>query len=134
MSSSCSRPKKNQYPCAAALAVALLPAVAQAQNVAIVNGKGVPTARFESFMTQITKQGNQPRTPELERQVKDELVLREIFMQEAEKRGLQRNEEYKTQMEIARQSLLIRELFSDYQKKNPVTAAEVSAPEQATPT
>ncbi|MGY0194926.1 peptidylprolyl isomerase [Leptothrix sp. BB-4] len=112
---------------AAALAVALLPAVSQAQNVAIVNGKGVPTARFESFMTQITKQGNQPRTPELERQVKDELVLREIFVQEAEKRGLQRNEEYKTQMEIARQSLLIRELFADYQKKNPVTDADVQA-------
>ncbi|RZS56788.1 peptidylprolyl isomerase [Sphaerotilus mobilis] len=112
---------------AAALAVALLPAVSQAQNVAIVNGKGVPTARFESFMTQITKQGNQPRTPELERQVKDELVLREIFVQEAEKRGLQRNDEYKTQMEIARQSLLIRELFADYQKKNPVTDAEVQA-------
>ncbi|MDP4299589.1 peptidylprolyl isomerase [Leptothrix discophora] len=112
---------------AAALAVALLPAVSHAQNVAIVNGKGVPTARFESFMTQITKQGNQPRTPELERQVKDELVLREIFVQEAEKRGLQRNDEYKTQMEIARQSLLIRELFADYQKKNPVTDAEVQA-------
>ena len=30
-------------------------------------------------------------------------------------------------MELARQSILIRELFADYQKKNPVTDAEVKA-------
>jgi peptidyl-prolyl cis-trans isomerase C len=102
---------------AVALAAALLPALASAQNIAIVNGKAVPKARFESFMTQVTKQGNQPRTPELENQVKDELVLREIFVQEAEARGLQRSEEYRSQMDVARQSLLIRELFkAEYDK------------------
>ena len=112
---------------AVAIAAALLPALASAQNIAIVNGKAVPKARFESFMTQITKQGNQPRTPELENQVKDELVLREIFVQEAEARGLQRSEEYRSQMDVARQSLLIRELFNDYQKKNAVSDAELKA-------
>ncbi|MEX8495031.1 peptidylprolyl isomerase [Sphaerotilus sp.] len=112
---------------AVALAAALLPALASAQNIAIVNGKAVPKARFESFMTQVTKQGNQPRTPELEQQVKDELVLREIFVQEAETRGLQRSEEYRSQMDVARQSLLIRELFNDYQKKNAVSDAEIKA-------
>ena len=29
------------------------------------------------------------------------------------------------QMELARQTILIRELFTDYQKKNPVTDAEI---------
>jgi len=112
---------------AVALAAALLPALASAQNIAIVNGKAVPKARFESFMTQVTKQGDQPRTPELEQQVKDELVLREIFVQEAEARGLQRSAEYRAQMDVARQSLLIRELFNDYQKKNAVSDAELKA-------
>ncbi|MFM2119657.1 MAG: hypothetical protein RL722_1125 [Pseudomonadota bacterium] len=106
---------------------ALLPVVAQAQNIAIVNGKPVPKARFDQLMGQIEKQGQQPRTPELEKQVRDELVLREIFMQEAEKRGLAGNEDYKAQMELARQGLLIRELFSDYSKKNPVTEADMQA-------
>jgi peptidyl-prolyl cis-trans isomerase C len=110
---------------AVVLSAAMLPTLAAAQNIAIVNGKAVPKARFDSFMTQVTKQGNQPRTPDLERQVKDELVLREIFVQEAEKRGLQRSDEYKLQMDVARQSLLIRELFSDYQKKNPVIDDEI---------
>ena len=112
---------------AVALAASLLPALASAQNIAIVNGKAVPKARFESFMTQLTKQGGQPRTPELEQQVKDELVLREIFVQEAERRGLQRSDEYKAQMEVARQSLLIRELFNDYQKTAKVSDDELKA-------
>jgi len=105
----------------------LLPAGAQAQNVAIVNGKPVPKARVEMLLQQATKQGGQPRTPELEAQVKDEVVLREMFMQEAEKRGLAASPDYKAQMELARQSILIRELFNDYTKKNPVTDAEMKA-------
>jgi peptidyl-prolyl cis-trans isomerase C len=112
---------------AVALAASMLPGLASAQNIAIVNGKAVPKARFDSFVDQVTKQGNQPRTPELEQQVKDELVLREIFVQEAEARGLQRSEEYRSQMDLARQSLLIRELFNDYQKKNAVSDAELKA-------
>ncbi len=111
-----------------AVSVALLtPLAAQAQNVAIVNGKPVPKARVEALLQQATKQGGQPRTPELEAQVKDEVVLREMFMQEAEKLGLARSADYKAQMELARQSILIRELFTDYTKKNPVTDAEIKA-------
>jgi len=112
---------------AVALSAALLPSLAAAQNIAIVNGKAVPKARFDTLMTQITKQGNQPRTPDLERQVKDELVLREIFVQEAERAGVQRSDEYKQQMDLARQSLMIRELFTSYQKKNPVTDEQLKA-------
>jgi peptidyl-prolyl cis-trans isomerase C len=110
-----------------ALAAALLPQLAAAQNIAIVNNKPVPKARMEAFISQVVKQGQQQRTPELERQVKDELVLREIFQQEAERLGLQRSEDYKTQMEFARQSILIRELFTDFQAKNPVTDADLQA-------
>jgi len=113
----------------AALTLATLlsaPLAVQAQNIAIVNGKAVPKARVDALLTQATRQGQQ-KTPELEQQVRDEVVLREMFMQEAEKRGLAGSAEYKQQMELARQSILIRELFTDYQKKNPVTDAEVQA-------
>ena len=110
---------------AAAIAPAMLPLAAQAQNIAIVNGKAVPKARFDALITQATRQGGQQRTPELEAQVRDEVVLREIFMQEAEKLGLASTPDYKTQMELARQSILIRELFNDYDKKNKVADADV---------
>ncbi len=109
-----------------ASAALLAPLGAAAQNIAIVNGKAVPKARAEALLEQAVKSG-QPRSPELEAQVRDEIVLREMFMQEAEKRGLAASPDFKTQMEFARQSILIRELFNDYQKKNPVTEAEVRA-------
>ncbi len=48
-------------------------------------------------------------------------------MQEAQKRGLDGSDDFRNQMELARQTLLIRELFADYQKKNPVTDAEIKA-------
>ena len=58
-------------------------------------------------------------------QIKEEVILREVFMQEAQKRGVAGTQEFKDQMELARQTLLIRALFADYQKKNPVTDAEL---------
>ena len=107
-------------------AALLLPVAALAQNVAIVNGKAVPKARVDALISQVVKSG-QPRTPELEEQAKQEVVLREIFMQEAVKRGIAATPEFQQQMEFARQQLLIRELFEDYKKKNPVTEADSHA-------
>jgi peptidyl-prolyl cis-trans isomerase C len=101
-------------------AAAFLPLAATAQNLAIVNGKPVPKARVEMLLQQATRAGQQPN-PEMQAQARDQVVLREIFTQEAEKRGIGASAEYKAQMELARQSILIRELFEDYRKKNPVT-------------
>ena len=110
----------------AAALVALLAAPAFAQNIAVVNGKAVPTARLNALKAQIEKSGR-PVTDDLLGQLKDEIIAREIFMQEARKRGLDASDEYKAQLELARQTILIRELFADFQKKNPVTDAEVQA-------
>ena len=111
----------------AALAVAtVFASAAQAQNIAIVNGKPVPQARAELLMQQAARSG-QPASPELAQRVREEAVVREIFAQEAEKRGMATNAEFRQQMELARQTLLIRTLFMDYQKKNPVTDAEAQA-------
>jgi peptidyl-prolyl cis-trans isomerase C len=101
-----------------------LPAVAQ--NVAIVNGKPVPKERVDMLQQQLAKAGRQV-SPEMQGQLKDEVITREIFLQEAQKRGLDGSDDYKAQLELARQTILIRELFADYQKKNPVTDAEVKA-------
>ena len=48
-------------------------------------------------------------------------------MQEAEKQGLSSSDDFKVQMELARQTILIRELFAAYQKKNPITDADLKA-------
>jgi len=111
----------------AALALAatalLLPLAAQAQNIAIVNGKAVPKARVDTLLQQAARAGQQV-SPEMQAQARDQVVLREIFVQEAEKKGIAASADYKAQMELARQSVLIRELFDDYRKKNPVTDEE----------
>ena len=109
---------------AALLGTIALPALAQ--NVAIVNGKPIHKERIEVLKQQIERSGRQI-TPEMESQIKEETIAREIFMQEAQKRGLESSSDYKAQMELARQTILIRELFNDYQMKNPVTDAEIQA-------
>jgi peptidyl-prolyl cis-trans isomerase C len=112
----------------AAVAAAVLSAAlpASAQNLAIVNGKPVPKARMDALESQLQRAGR-PIPPEMQDQIKQEVIAREIFMQEAQKRGLDGTDDYKAQLELARQTILIRELFADYQKKNPVTDAEVQA-------
>ncbi len=127
--SPCPSSPKKPLRVAAWLAVSaalLLPLAAFAQNVAVVNGKAVPKSRVEALLVQATSQG-QPLTPELEAQVRDEVVLREMFTQEAERQGIAASAQYKAQMELARQSILIRELFTDYQKKHPVSDADIQA-------
>ncbi|NKE64612.1 peptidylprolyl isomerase [Ramlibacter sp. RBP-2] len=117
--------KRYVLPAVSALVLSLaLPVFAQ--NVAIVNGKPVPKARVDALAAQLAKSGR-PVGAEMEGQLKEEVIAREVFMQEAQKRGLDASDDFKTQMELARQTLLIRELFADQQKKNPVSDAEVQA-------
>ena len=119
---------KKQFVLAATM-TALLALSAQgafAQNVAIVNGKAVPKSRVDALAQQVAKSGR-PVTPDMEGQLREEVIAREVFMQEAEKRGLSASDDFKAQMELARQTILIRELFADYQKQNPVTDADLKA-------
>jgi peptidyl-prolyl cis-trans isomerase C len=110
---------------AAACMGAMAPS-AFAQNVAIVNGVAVSKDRVDALAQQVARSGRQI-TPEMQGQLRDEVIAREIFAQEAHKRGLDATDDFKSQMELTRQSILIRELFTDYQKSNPVTDAEVKA-------
>jgi len=98
--------------------------LAMAQNIAIVNGKAVPSSRVAALEQQIAASGR-PVDDATRAQIKEEVILREVFMQEAQKRGIASTAEYKDQMELARQTIMIRALFADYQKKNPVTDADL---------
>lgn len=111
----------------AVLAMALACAgAAHAQNLAIVNGKPVPSARLKALEQQVARSGR-PVDDQVRAQLKEEAILREIFMQEAERRGLRASPEVKAQLELATQTVLIRELFADEQRRHPVTDAELRA-------
>jgi peptidyl-prolyl cis-trans isomerase C len=118
--------KQMIWTAVAAAVLASLSFSASAQNIAIVNGKAVPTTRVEALAQQVARSGR-PITPDVEAQIKEEVIAREIFMQEAQKRGLDATPEYKTQIELARQTILIRELFAEFQKTSAVTDADVQA-------
>jgi len=100
--------------------------VAHGQNAAIVNGKPIPKAKLDEFMATFV-QGGRPETAELRQAIRDELIARELFIQEAERRGLPRDTQIKQLLESARQDILIRALVRDELKKQPVTDAEVEA-------
>ena len=118
---------KKQFLMATAMASMLaLSAGAMAQNLAIVNGKAVPKSRMDALAQQVAKAGR-PVTPEMEGQLREEVIAREVFMQEAEKQGISGSDDFKAQMELARQTLMIRELFANYQKTHPVTDADLKA-------
>jgi peptidyl-prolyl cis-trans isomerase C len=106
------------------------PLAAHAQNIAFVNGKPVPKARVDALLKQVMRggpEGAPAANPEMEKRAREEVVMREIFMQEAERRGLAATADYKLQMELMRQNVLIRELFNDFKKKNKVTPEEIQA-------
>jgi len=109
-----------------ALILAGTTSLAFAQNIAIVNGKAVPVSRLAAAKDQLARTG-QPVPPEMEGKVKEQLVLREIFVQEAERKGMAATPDYRDQMDMARQSVLIQALFDDFKKNNAATDAEAQA-------
>jgi peptidyl-prolyl cis-trans isomerase C len=97
-----------------------------AQNIATVNGKPIPKAREDAWVEQLKKQGQQD-TPQLRQQVKDQLIQREVFMQEVAKRGIAEKPDVKFQLDVQRQNELIRALMRDELAKNPITDEQVKA-------
>ena len=114
----------------ARLLIALLAVVAVpvfAQNVAVVNGKPIPSSRVDAVVKQVVAQGQQPDSPQLREMIKKDLIGREVLMQEAENKGFGKDAAVKQQIETARQAIVINALVGDYLKKNPVTDAEIKA-------
>ena len=93
---------------------------ALAQNIAIVNGKAVPKARMDSLSLQFQSTGR-PITPEVQEQMRQHLIALEVFTQEADKLGLSSSDEFKAQMELARQTVLANQLIKEFEKKNAIT-------------
>lgn len=97
-----------------------------AQNIATVNGKPIPKSREDAWVEQLKKQGQQD-TPQLRQQVKDQLIQREVFMQEVTKRGIAEKPDVKFQLDVQRQNALIQALMREELARNPVTDEQVKA-------
>ena len=96
------------------------PAAAATSGKIVVNGVTIPQSRIDTMNKELTASG-QPNTPERAQAVKDELINREVLVQAAQKRGLDKNPEVAAQMDMARQAVLVRALFESEVKANPIT-------------
>jgi peptidyl-prolyl cis-trans isomerase C len=81
-----------------------------------------PKPYFDLLLKERLAQG-QPDTPELRNAIREELNTRELLAREAKKNGLDKNNEVKTQMELAAQTVLVRDFVNDWVKANPVSDA-----------
>ncbi|HEX5769238.1 MAG TPA: peptidylprolyl isomerase [Burkholderiales bacterium] len=92
--------------------------------VATVNGVPVPQSRADFLMQQQLSRGGAD-TEQMRGMVRDELVNREILMQEAQKAGVAKQPEVQTQLDMARQEIIVSAYLRDWVRKHPITDAEV---------
>jgi peptidyl-prolyl cis-trans isomerase C len=109
----------------ALIAVAVAPAFAQ--NLAVVNGKAIPSSRADAVVKQVVEQGQQPDSPQLREAIKKDLIAREVLMQEAVKQGYDKKPEVKQALDNARQTIVINALARDYITKHPVSDADIKS-------
>ena len=103
-----------------AIAATFANASAFAQNLAVVNGKAIPSSRADQMVKQVVAQGQATDSPQLREAIKKDLIAREVMMQEAVKQGYDKNPEVKQALENARQTIVITALARDYVSKHPV--------------
>lgn len=97
---------------------AAAPAVSTAA-VATVNGTPISQARF-NFLLQQSQQQGQPDSPEVRKNLREKLIIEEIVAQEALKKGIDKLADVTTQIDLARQTILIRAYLQDYIKNTPI--------------
>lgn len=87
--------------------------------IATVNGAPISQARFDFLLKQSQLQG-QPDSPEVHKSLREKLIVEEIVAQEAVKKGMDKSPEVNTQLDLARQTILIRAYLQDFLKNTPL--------------
>lgn len=109
-----------------ALVFGIFSSLAVSQTAVVVNNTKIPSARVDAFVKAMVTQGR-PDTPELREMVREELISRELFVQEAESRKLPSSESVESQLVRARQDILIAALIRNELQTNPITDEEIAA-------
>lgn len=126
--------KLKHYALLVALAAAL-PTVAQSaddakgkssKSYASVNGVKISQIRAEAMIAEQKAQGNADNE-DLRKQVKEELIRREILSQEARKKGFDKKPDIMGQMELAKDAVLVRAYLQDYIKNHNVSDDQLKA-------
>jgi len=95
-----------------------------APPIATVNGVPVSRARAEALLNQQRARG-MPDNDQSRALIRDELINREVLMQEAQKSGVARSPEVASQLDLARQEIIISAFLREWVRKSPVSDADI---------
>ena len=95
-------------------------------SVATVNGVSIPATRAEMLLRERAQQGG-PRGDENEMRaaVREELINREVVMQEAARSGLTKRADIQTELELVRQTVIVQSYLREHMRTHPITDAEI---------
>lgn len=101
------------------------PAVSKEDAVASVNGAYISKKTLATLEKEIAERSHGQSFPK--EQLLEELIQRQLLIQEAQKKGLDKSPEIIERLETVKNSLLSQAALQDYLKANPVTDEEIKA-------
>lgn len=104
---------------------ATAPVTQKADAIAEVNGQYIPKSALADLEKEIATRGQGQTFPK--EKLVEELVQRELLVQDAMKKQLDKSGEILVQLENAKKTLLTQADLLDFLKKNPVSDAEIKA-------
>ena len=105
-------------------AIVSAPAFADGKAFTTVNGQAIPQAVYDAIITEQKAKGV-PETPEMRNAIKEQLIARELLVQEAKKKGFDKKSEILLQIEAAKQAILGNAFLADYMRAHPVSDAQL---------
>lgn len=117
--------------CSALLLGAAAPAIAQqatpaAPPIATVNGVAIPPEALEQAVKQAVAQGN-PDSRQLRDTLKNQLIARELFLQEARKKKLDQDAQVRAAIEETQRAAMVQRYLQTELQLQPVTEEAVKA-------
>ena len=100
-------------------ALAQKSAAKDAAHLATVNGKAIPKSRVEFLVKSQAAQGK-PDNEQLRKAILDEVIAWELVAQEADRKGLSKSADVRSQLDIARQQIIFQTYLRDYVRTHPV--------------
>jgi peptidyl-prolyl cis-trans isomerase C len=102
-----------------------VPVISKSDAVAVVNGQYIPKSTLAELEKEIAERGHGQTFPK--EKLIEELVQRELLVQDAIKKQLDKSAEIIAQLDSAKKTLLTQADVQNFIKANPVTDAEIKA-------
>jgi peptidyl-prolyl cis-trans isomerase C len=100
------------------------PAAAASGPLATVNGVAISRQRADVIVRERTQQGA-PDNEQLRNAVRDELINREVIVQEASRLGMTKKPDLLLELELVKQSYIVQAYLRDWVRQHPVSDAEI---------